>query len=221
MKRRMWIAFALTGIWLLAFATLIFLHVCDAGEMSLNEWGDFLAGASAPLALLWLVIGYFQHGEELRLNTKALEAQQEELRRQVGETARLVDATRDEVRLFQERDKREAKPDLVHIGRVKEGLGLMYLDVQNRGGEVRDIRVEHEGEYKITFSPTKVWESNKMGVVRVVNEQHERLVYPIRFCINCTDLMGNQHNIDFDLKGGPNVAMVPRSRDPAADADAT
>ena len=49
--------------------------------MTLNEWGDFLAGTTAPLALFWLVIGYFQHGEELRLNTEALNAQKEELRR--------------------------------------------------------------------------------------------------------------------------------------------
>ncbi len=58
--------------------------------MTPNEWGDFLAGGTAPLALLWLVIGYFQHGEGLSLNTEALKTQQEELRRQVEETASLA-----------------------------------------------------------------------------------------------------------------------------------
>jgi len=52
--------------------------------------GDFLAGATAPLALLWLVIGYFQHGDELRINTIVLEAQQKELQLQVKETATLA-----------------------------------------------------------------------------------------------------------------------------------
>ncbi len=85
------IAFALTGVWILAFVVGVCLRFNDAGTMPLNEWGDFLAGSFAPLALFWLVIGYFQHGEELRLNTKALELQHEELSRQVKETARLVD----------------------------------------------------------------------------------------------------------------------------------
>jgi len=31
-----------------------------------NEMGDFFAGASAPLAFLWLVLGYMQQGDEIR-----------------------------------------------------------------------------------------------------------------------------------------------------------
>lgn len=46
----------------------------------LNGWGDYFAGFSAPLAFLWLVLGYLQQGEELRNNTKALELQAEELK---------------------------------------------------------------------------------------------------------------------------------------------
>ena len=61
--------------------------------MTLNEWGDFLAGVTAPLALGWIVIGYFQYGQEIRVNTTALEWQKAELRRQAEETARLVKAT--------------------------------------------------------------------------------------------------------------------------------
>jgi hypothetical protein len=47
-----------------------------------------------PLALLWLILGYLQQGEELRLNTPALQLQQEELRRhQVEERRALVKHT--------------------------------------------------------------------------------------------------------------------------------
>ena len=116
MKRLTKLGITLTGGWVLALAIITIFRVNDAGAMTLNEWGDFLAGASAPLALFWLVIGYFQHGEELRLNTKALKTQQEELRRQVEETARLVDAAREEVRFLQRRERREARPDLVSTG---------------------------------------------------------------------------------------------------------
>ena len=50
----------------------------------------FLPEGPAPVALLWVVIGYFQHGEEIRLNTEVLKLQQEEFRRQVEETATLA-----------------------------------------------------------------------------------------------------------------------------------
>lgn len=55
----------------------------------LNEWGDLLAGLFAPLAFLWLVVGYFQQGQELRNQiaefvkiSKATDAQVEELQSQ-------------------------------------------------------------------------------------------------------------------------------------------
>ena len=66
-------------IWVMAFSCIVLFNLDDVYSMNLNEWGDFFAGGSAPLALLWLVIGYFQHGKELRLNTRVLETQQEEL----------------------------------------------------------------------------------------------------------------------------------------------
>ena len=91
MKRYTKIGFWLTGVWLaiVIIGVGVIWNIGSHGVMSLNEWGDFLAGVSAPLALFWLVVGYFQQGEELRLNTEALKAQQEELRRQVQETATL------------------------------------------------------------------------------------------------------------------------------------
>ena len=57
-----------TVTWLALFAGILIWKLCDARIMSLNEWGDFLAGISAPLALLWLVIGYFQQGQELTMD---------------------------------------------------------------------------------------------------------------------------------------------------------
>ncbi len=43
--------------------------------------GGFLEGAFAPLAFLWLVIGFFLQQRELSLNTEAIRGQYEELRR--------------------------------------------------------------------------------------------------------------------------------------------
>lgn len=43
-----------------------------------NEVGDFLAGIFAPIALCWLVLGYYQQAKELKENTDALKKQGEE-----------------------------------------------------------------------------------------------------------------------------------------------
>jgi hypothetical protein len=90
MKRLTCIGIGVSALWVIAFAAALALLWQEALAMDLNEWGDFLPGFSAPLALLWLVIGCFQQGEELRLNTEALKAQEKALQQQVEETHALA-----------------------------------------------------------------------------------------------------------------------------------
>jgi hypothetical protein len=59
-------------------------------RLPLNELGDFLAGAFGPLAILWLVLGYFQQGVELRINSAALKLQADELANSVEQQKELV-----------------------------------------------------------------------------------------------------------------------------------
>jgi hypothetical protein len=49
---------------------------------------------AAPLAFLWLVLGYLQQGEELRLSTEALRLQAEELKNSVEQQRALVEVSR-------------------------------------------------------------------------------------------------------------------------------
>jgi hypothetical protein len=58
-----------------------------------NELGDMFAGFAAPLAFLWLVLGYLQQGEELRLQRTELALQREQLGLQKEETKRIADET--------------------------------------------------------------------------------------------------------------------------------
>src|SRR5690242_18584195 len=73
-KRRGQIAAAFSWLW--GATAIIWTFHGEAGwaipKMDPNEWGDWAAGVAAPLAFLWLVVGYLQQGEELDANAKSL-----------------------------------------------------------------------------------------------------------------------------------------------------
>lgn len=103
------IAIILTIGWLALGACIIYFRFESIKEMPLNSIGDFLAGFFSPLAFLWLVIGYFQQGEELKLNTKALELQVHELRLSVEQQQELVAVARADMALSKQAYEREAE----------------------------------------------------------------------------------------------------------------
>ena len=81
---RVWLGLGLTAAWLALGIVYIStsigwnrFHTIPADQL-----GSFLEGAFAPLAFLWLVIGYFLQKRELEQNTLALRAQAEEIQRQ-------------------------------------------------------------------------------------------------------------------------------------------
>ncbi|WP_370682251.1 hypothetical protein [Comamonas sp. GB3 AK4-5] len=90
-----WIGALLTLAYLAGLAWLTHGRWATIQELPLNELGDFLAGAFGPLAILWLVLGYFQQGIELRQNSRALNLQAEELRRSVEQQEELASSARE------------------------------------------------------------------------------------------------------------------------------
>ena len=78
-----------TVVWLL----LIFLFSVLKGyelPSSLNELGDALAGIVAPIAFLWLILGYIQQGMQLEQNSIALKLQANALEAQIREFKSIV-----------------------------------------------------------------------------------------------------------------------------------
>lgn len=90
-RNRLWLL--VTVAWLVVFGLGSLLSGLPANA---NNWGDWAAGTFAPVAFLWLVLGYIQQGEELRDNVRALHMQEEALRLQVDE---LTKASRAQVDL--------------------------------------------------------------------------------------------------------------------------
>jgi hypothetical protein len=80
---RVWLGLGLTAAWLLlgVFYIAGIIGWSKLPFIGANDLGSFLEGAFAPLAFLWLVIGYFLQKKELEQNTEALRAQAEEIQR--------------------------------------------------------------------------------------------------------------------------------------------
>ncbi|MEJ1126145.1 hypothetical protein V9L20_01110 [Variovorax sp. CCNWLW225] len=131
-------------------------------RLPLNELGDFLAGAFGPLAILWLVLGYFQQGIELRQNSAALRLQAKELANSVEQQKELVavaqkqhatdvEALNKQIeRHEQERAEmlRAALPNLmVRVRRLPVNIrGAQFaLEVYNAGAPCMDFWLSLEG----------------------------------------------------------------------------
>ena len=107
--------------------------------MTPNEAGDFLAGTFSPLAFGWLVLGFFQQGEELRNSADALWLQGQELQHSVEQQKDLVAVTREQLALEREaRIASEAEAELLSRPRfIIRGLGSSGL----RGGRRFEFKV--------------------------------------------------------------------------------
>ena len=74
----------LTATWIAAGFVYLLVVVGWVNFVTLptGEIGNFLEGAFAPLAFLWLVIGHFMQQTEISANTKAATSQEQSARRQ-------------------------------------------------------------------------------------------------------------------------------------------
>lgn len=90
----------------------VYLFFTSKNPLSLvpNEFGGFLAGVFGPLGILWLILGFWQQGDELRNSVDALNLQSEELRNSVEQQKALVEVTRQQAKaeLQALQDEREA-----------------------------------------------------------------------------------------------------------------
>ena len=77
-------------------------RVGEIAQMPPNHLGDLLAGVAGPIAIFWLILGFFQQGIELRENSRALDLQARELKSTGVEQRELVAAMR--AQLQAERD---------------------------------------------------------------------------------------------------------------------
>ncbi|MFC0179030.1 hypothetical protein [Thorsellia kenyensis] len=158
----------LSFIFVIVLLVIIFCtDILEKNEkMTLNELGDFLAGAFSPLAFLWLVIGYMMQGKELKLNRQMLELQAEELKNnnqalllQAKELANsvkaqneLVEQSKEQIeleraKLEEEKEKERIKNSTPELELTFEKIGNTYqykCYIQNKGGPADKIKIEFQ-----------------------------------------------------------------------------
>lgn len=156
--------FVLGYILFISFYTLSFIWSDGKNILlSSNELGDFLAGVFAPLAFLFLYLGYKQQGKELQQNTEALQQQATELANSVAEQKRLIKIYEDEQRA----KHFAAKPYLV--------FKATDFSIDRRTDEVGD----DENGYEIimrTYCDFNISLENKGEVAKQINFTNERNV---------------------------------------------
>jgi hypothetical protein len=104
--------------------------------------GGFLEGAFAPLAFLWLVIGFFLQREELQRSSRAIDLQYQEMRRsteQAEAQARAIAASERHAR----QDAFLRVAEQVHQ-RLAATLGLLFMSSQSvaAGGPIANEEIQ-------------------------------------------------------------------------------
>lgn len=166
------IGFGITAVYMLLVAKYSCLHYSDIISLTPENIGNFLGGVFGPLALAWLILGFYQQGIELKQNTEALRLQVQELAESVKQQTELVAVTREQVHAAdaalefeRKRYHKEIQPELKiveDIRHFREGeiIGLS-LKMANMGHKARNIVISFDPP-STNYSPTElgIWESS-------------------------------------------------------------
>jgi hypothetical protein len=174
-------------------------------QMSPHEFATFLSGAFAPLAFLWLVLGFRQQGDELQNSARALWLQGEELRNSVEQQRRLVEVSREQLASeYAERSRLDKEEE-----RASQPL-LMMPDIGwSSMGTVRNVRfiVVSAGP---TCSDVRLWVgSSQLAAMHTLSEGQRietEVTYstpdniePIDVRVTYTDRRGNHRAQSFHV----------------------
>ena len=147
-------------MWLGALGTVAYLGIAgylaftsetDIRTLPPNELGDLLAGAFAPLAFLWLVLGYFQQQRELRLNTEALLMQASELAQSVILQSEMVEVTN--LQLARDRPSFVIDPNHLYEYDGEVGENAPVVRMRNVGGPAHTVILVTQRGLKLDYPP--------------------------------------------------------------------
>lgn len=207
-KKLTWIGIGITVAYLIAAALLGWGQWDQFSAMKPNEVGDFLAGVVGPLALLWLILGYFQQGEELKQSTRALQLQAEELRNSVEQQQQLVAVSREQVDTQlkalegeQERYRIANRPHMVLTKRMSVSNGAVLdqsFDLQNLGADAFNVEMSMTPAWdgKLASKRSSLRRGDSLGFSLVISPSN---VGRFVLHVQCFDALQNVVEAEFQL----------------------
>lgn len=141
----------LTVVWVFVVGIYAYCRSEKFSELEPNAVGDFIAGAAAPLAFLWLVVAVFLQKVELGLQRTELKESREAQQRQANETAELVNESKRSGQLaLQTKKEQQWRDDEARLDRLIDALGQR---VRLRSGDL--LLNRGQGHHRIFGSLTK------------------------------------------------------------------
>jgi hypothetical protein len=143
-----WLGF---GLWYV----LAYIGWSDFIGQGADALGSFLEGAFAPLAFLWLVIGYFLQQKSLNESNRNIQLQYEAMRKQVEHTEIQSSAiAANEVYARQEHFLKVSELVFNHLGSI---TGLLYqANLRGKAGPGAGAAPESPGEPDVSTLWTRV-----------------------------------------------------------------
>ncbi len=202
------IGIVITVVYLIFIWVLVDDQICKLSEMGLNEIGDFFAGVFGPIAIFWLILGFFQQGKELKQNTEALELQSEELRNTVLQQKELVAVAKEQykvdkdlIQIERSKELNRVKPIFVALATgCSHGEKKFYsLTVKNTGETATDVFIKFDVSMeRIDPKFLPLFEKNTKLKIRVVYENNIPPTFS-KLQIDYTDKLYNKGYQKFQL----------------------
>ena len=176
---RIYMGLIVSLVWLL----LGFMYIAQTvgwanfAGLPAEQMGSFLEGAFAPLAFLWLVIGYFLQQEELQQNTAALNAQAREIERGSEQAAiqsqKMVES---ELHARQEAFLRVAQNVRGQLGTI---AGMLFISSQGTATDDGGISREEQSALftQLNTVDTEIFSRRLLELSLATEDLDERYAY--------------------------------------------
>lgn len=180
-----------------------------------NELGDFLAGVFAPLAFLFLYLGYLQQGKELKISNEAFKKQCEELKNSVEQQSKLVSFQQQEMEAkyfaakpFLEIKKPLYKFDVEHQpiyhdnGETEykdpEQVFLLKFSLKNLGEVAKHITITDSNKMNELDSTYEIKKDSTVSIVCYIDDKYALKLFKTRSVefslnINYSDIYGKKY----------------------------
>ncbi|SLN39390.1 hypothetical protein [Pseudooctadecabacter jejudonensis] len=168
-----------------------------------NAWGDFLAGAFGPLALAWVVLGFFQQGRELKNSVETLKLQAEELANSVKQQQELVAVSREaiafEIDKYNSENEKSSQSMIPSLEIKIVGTGNSLAiggtpEIVNSGGDAYDLEINgysKQGSVGVFRNGISVLRSGETKRADSILEFNSNGL--VDFTVFCRDRSGTQH----------------------------